>query len=244
MSRNRLERVRKSPVRTSLSKAPGDSKTSRPATRDPVRTKGRILDIASEEFASRGFDGTRVDEIAARSKVSKNLIYHYFESKDALFIAVLERAHEIFRTHQENIQLNESKPLQNMRNLVVESFRYWSQSRQFIAYLDSANFHKSKHVKKSVPIQNAYSSLIERMSNILHQGVEEKVFRHGVDPLDLYISISALAYHFFQFQHMYSIIFRKELNSDSVIAARLRHGEDMILGYLQFRPGPSATANA
>jgi TetR/AcrR family transcriptional regulator len=238
MSSSRPRRANSRSPKPPRLKTADAASSARHATRDPVRTRGRILDIASEEFASRGFDGTRVDEIAARSMVSKNLIYHYFESKDALFIAVLERAHEIFRTHQENIQLNESKPLQNMRNLVVESFRYWSQSRQFIAYLDSANFHKSKHVKKSVPIQNAYSSLIERMSNILHQGVEEKVFRHGVDPLDLYISISALAYHFFQFQHMYSIIFRKELNSDSVIAARLRHVEDMILGYLQFRPVP------
>src|SRR6201996_5723846 len=238
MSSSRPRRANSRSPKPPRLKTADTASSARHATRDPVRTRGRILDIASEEFASRGFDGTRVDEIAARSMVSKNLIYHYFESKDALFIAVLERAHEIFRTHQENIQLNESKPLQNMRNLVVESFRYWSQSRQFIAYLDSANFHKSKHVKKSVPIQNAYSSLIERMSNILHQGVEERVFRHGVDPLDLYISISALAYHFFQFQHMYSIIFRKELNADSVIAARLRHVEDMILGYLQFRPVP------
>src|ERR1700742_855071 len=87
--------------------------SARHATRDPVRTKGRILDIASEEFASRGFDGTRVDEIAARSKVSKNLIYHYFENKDALFIAVLERAHELFRAHEESISLNESKPIES-----------------------------------------------------------------------------------------------------------------------------------
>lgn len=238
MNASRLRRVQKSSPKPSRLKTADDSRTARQSARDPVRTRGRILDIASEEFATRGFDGTRVDEIAARSKVSKNLIYHYFESKDALFIAVLERAHELFRTHQDNIRLNESKPLESMRNLVVESFRYWSQSRQFIAYLDSANFHKSKHVKKSVPIQNAYSSLIERMSNILHQGVEEKVFRDGVDPLDLYISISALAYHFFQFQHMYSIIFRKDLGADAVIAARLRHVEDMILGYLQFRPNP------
>jgi TetR/AcrR family transcriptional regulator len=236
MSRNRFERVRKSPSKTSLSKAPGDSKTSRPATRDPVRTKGRILDIASEEFASRGFDGTRVDEIAARSKVSKNLIYHYFENKDALFIAVLERAHELFRTHQESISLNESKPIESMRNLVVESFRYWSESRQFIAYLDSANFHKSKHVKKSASIRNAYSSLVARIRGILEQGVKERVFREGVDPLDLYISISALAYHFFQFQHMYSIVFQKDLSADTIIAKRLRHVEDMILGYLQFKP--------
>lgn len=210
---------------------------ARTASRDPVRTKGRILDIASEEFANRGFDGTRVDEIAKKSKVSKNLIYHYFENKDALFIAVLERAHELFRARQESIQLERDRPLESMRRLVVESFLYWSESRRFIAYLDSANFHKSKHVKKSVSIQNAYSSLIVRMGQILEQGAKDKIFREGVDPIDLYISISALAYHFYQFQHMYSIIFRKDLAAHEIIAQRLRHVEDMILGFLQFKPG-------
>lgn len=230
----RSRHLSKDVIKGSSTKLPTRS-DSRQSARDPVRTKGRILDVASEEFANRGFDGTRVDEIAAKSKVSKNLIYHYFENKDALFIAVLERAHELFRTQQEGIQLEEDNPLDSMRNLVVESFRYWSESRRFIAYLDSANFHRSKHVKKSAAIQSAYSSLIVRISQILEQGVKDKIFRDGIDPLDLYISISALAYHFFQFQHMYSIIFRKDLSADAVIAKRLRHVEDMILGYLQFK---------
>ncbi len=231
---SRSRHLSKDVIKGSSTKPPTRSDI-RQGARDPVRTKGRILDVASEEFANRGFDGTRVDEIAAKSKVSKNLIYHYFENKDALFIAVLERAHELFRTQQESIQLEEDKPLDSMRNLVAESFRYWSESRRFIAYLDSANFHRSKHVQKSAAIQSAYSSLIVRISQILEHGVKDKIFRDGVDPLDLYISISALAYHFFQFQHMYSIIFRKDLSADLVIAKRLRHVEDMILGYLQFK---------
>lgn len=230
-------RVQKSRVKRSPAKQAAGPASVRTTSRDPVRTKGRILDIASEEFASRGFDGTRVDEIAKKSKVSKNLIYHYFENKDALFIAVLERAHELFRARQESIQLEKDQPLESMRRLVVESFHYWSESRRFIAYLDSANFHKSKHVKKSAAIQNAYSSLIVRIGQTLEQGAKDQIFREGVDPIDLYISISALAYHFYQFQHMYSIIFRKDLAADEIIAQRLRHVEDMILGFLQFKPG-------
>jgi TetR/AcrR family transcriptional regulator len=211
------------------------SSQARPALRDPIRTKRRILGIAAEEFASRGFDGTRVDEIAKRSKVSKNLIYHYFENKDALFIAVLEGAYELLRARQEATQLEEGKPLESIRRLVIDSFQYWSQSN-LIAYMDSANFHKAKHIKKSVAIQQAHSSLIIKIGDVLKRGAKDKIFRDDVDPIDLYISISALAYHFFSFQRTFSIIFRKDFTAESVIARRLKHVEDVILGYLQFRP--------
>jgi TetR/AcrR family transcriptional regulator len=56
------------------------------------RTRQRILNVATREFSAKGYDGARVDDIMRLSKVSKNLIYHYFGSKEKLFIAVLESA--------------------------------------------------------------------------------------------------------------------------------------------------------
>jgi AcrR family transcriptional regulator len=61
------------------------------ATRDAATTKERILEAAFEEFTQRGFAGGRVDDIAARADVNKALLYHYYEDKNALFRAVLER---------------------------------------------------------------------------------------------------------------------------------------------------------
>src|ERR1700679_649290 len=109
------------------SKKPSTQSRRRPsagkkAVRDPVGTKERILQIAAEEFANRGYDGARVDEIVRRSKVSKNLVYHYFGSKDALFVSVLEDAYTDLRKRQEEIDLVHSEPLEGVRRLVVDSF--------------------------------------------------------------------------------------------------------------------------
>ena len=52
-----------------------------------------ILDVATSEFAEHGFSGARVDEIAARTRTTKRMIYYYFGSKEGLFVAVLERAY-------------------------------------------------------------------------------------------------------------------------------------------------------
>ena len=56
----------------------------RKVTRNPEASRARILDAAREEFVSYGLSGARVDRIANLSGVNKNLIYHYFGSKDAL----------------------------------------------------------------------------------------------------------------------------------------------------------------
>ena len=57
--------------------------------RDAVRTREEILDVATREFANRGFAGARVDEIAARTRTTKRMIYYYFGGKEQLYIAVL-----------------------------------------------------------------------------------------------------------------------------------------------------------
>ncbi len=56
-----------------------------PFTRDETEeTKNRILDIAKRHFSDRGFDATRVDDIAGDAGVNKALIYYYFKSKQAI----------------------------------------------------------------------------------------------------------------------------------------------------------------
>jgi TetR/AcrR family transcriptional regulator len=55
-------------------------------------TRKKILDAAEHEFASKGFDGARLAAIARGADVQQALIHHYFDDKDGLYRAVLERA--------------------------------------------------------------------------------------------------------------------------------------------------------
>jgi AcrR family transcriptional regulator len=66
-------------------------KAVRGHSRDPERTRGRILDAAFAEFAAKGFAGARVNEIARRADSNKRMLYHYFGDKEGLFRAVLRR---------------------------------------------------------------------------------------------------------------------------------------------------------
>ena len=62
-----------------------------------ISTKQRILHTALEEFAARGFDGAKVDRIAARARVNKAMLYYHFGSKAALYLAILREQFGAYR---------------------------------------------------------------------------------------------------------------------------------------------------
>lgn len=76
--------------------APEDRTAARPRRtpadgerkQDAERSRRLLLDAAMEEFAAKGFAGARVQEIAARAGVNKQLINYYFENKAGLYEAV------------------------------------------------------------------------------------------------------------------------------------------------------------
>ena len=52
-------------------------------------SRARLLTAAAAEFAARGFDGAKVDRIAARARVNKAMLYYHFENKAALYREIL-----------------------------------------------------------------------------------------------------------------------------------------------------------
>ena len=75
-----------------------------------ARTRLSIIEASIQEFSQKGFEGARVDEIALRAGVNKNLLYHHFGNKDGLFVAVLTHTYENIRSRQQDIQLRTVDP--------------------------------------------------------------------------------------------------------------------------------------
>src|ERR1044071_1645088 len=71
--------------------------------RNPQRTRERILSAALKEFATNGFHGARVDNIARRARINKRMLYHYFGDKENLFKAVLRHKIAERRKWSENL---------------------------------------------------------------------------------------------------------------------------------------------
>jgi len=201
--------------------------------RDGAATREKILAAAIREFADKGLDGARVDEIARRSRVNKNMLYHYFGNKEQLFTAVLERVYDTIRNRQSDLSIRGMEPEEGMRRLVEFTGQVWVEMPDFLRLLSSENLHEARHVRQSSKIVQKYNPLLETISELLDRGVKKGVFRDGVDPIDLYISISALTAHYVANRHTFEAIFKTGLLTPKRWRQRLRHATEMILRYLR-----------
>ena len=77
-----------------------------------------------------------------------------------------------------------------------------------------------------------HSPLVATLSRRARRGAREGVFRDGVDPVQLYISIAALGYFYLSNNHTLSTIFGRDLLAPRAKAQRLRHMIDLVQGYL------------
>lgn len=159
------------------------------------KTKENILRIATEEFSQKGLAGARIDEIAARTASSKRMIYYYFGGKDALYLAVLERAYSRIRTQEQASRFEEMDPEEAMRAIIGHNFDYHHENPEFVRLVMNENIHQGENIRKIPGMRERNQSVINQLATILDKGVAKGVFRSGIDPIELHMTISALSFY-------------------------------------------------
>ncbi|MGB7241727.1 MAG: TetR/AcrR family transcriptional regulator [Sulfitobacter sp.] len=201
--------------------------------RDPQVSQARILEAAEKEFAGHGYEGARMDKIVQRAGVSKNLAYHYFGGKEDLFLLVMERMYERMRTHHADLYIKDLPPIEGMERLVRHTFEHFLEYPQVISLLNSENLRRAEHVRNSEKLPPLYSTLSQVITDLLQRGEDAGVFRKGVDPQELYITISALGYFYLSNQYTLGAIYQTDLSDPARIDARADHIVSVVLGYLR-----------
>jgi AcrR family transcriptional regulator len=201
--------------------------------RNPEITKRDILLAAREEFCEHGLGGARVDRIATRAAANKRLLYHYLGNKEDLYAAVLLDAYREIRQGESELHLEALAPDMAMRKLVRFTFDHFRKNPWFIRLLSTENILRAQFVQQISDIPSLHSPIVRQLRTILAAGQEAGLFRSGVDPVHLYISIAGLSYFYFSNIHTLSVIFDVPLMSEDAIDARRDHVEEVILGYLR-----------
>jgi AcrR family transcriptional regulator len=206
--------------------------TSRPKTaraRDPAATRQRILDAAKAEFARLGLGGARVDAIAARAKANKRMIYHYFGGKRDLFLAVLEAVYGDIRAAERKLDLEHLEPQEALRRLTEFTWKYYLKHPELLTLVNSENLHKARHLKKSKVIGVMHEHLVAMLAGLLERGADRGVFRAGIDPVQLSITIAAIGYYYLTNRFTGSIIYRRDLMAPKALEERLAFNVDTVL---------------
>jgi AcrR family transcriptional regulator len=200
-------------------------------TRNPERTTADILEVATREFAEKGLDGARIDVIAEAMRTSKRMIYYYFGSKEGLYIAVLEEAYRRMRDIEAGLHLDDVEPEAALRRLVAFTVDYQFAHPEFIRLVMSENMQRGTYLRQSKAIRDLNVPAIDGLRRVLERGRQAGVFRAGIDPVDVHMSISALSVFNVANRHTFSLIFQRDMETPAAVATRRDTIVEMVVRY-------------
>ena len=162
--------------------------------------------------------GARVDKIAERAGVNKQLVYHYFGSKDNLYLVLLEDAYEKYRENDVQLRLSELSPEDAIRRLTTAAFDGLIKNRDIVTLIADENVHKARHMRHSKKIPEVHANLIDMIAKTLKRGEDVGQFRKGIDPIDFYISIAGMCGFYFSNYYTLSSVFGRDLSDRADVA--------------------------
>lgn len=132
----------------------------------------RIIAAAEEEFSRRGFDGARVDRIARRAAVNKQLLFYYFHSKRGLFGAVLARGAAELEQALATLEIPGERPLERIRAALARQFDVLAARPDLVTLLMQAGRSDAR----------PFAPAIKRLVVLLAEGQGRGQVRDDLDP--------------------------------------------------------------
>ena len=164
-------------------------------TRIQLRNEERILDAAQEVFATYGYQGATIDEVAHRAGISKPNLHYYFKRKRDLYLAVLRRTLEIWLVPLRELDRT-GDPAEEIGNYIAQkvqlSRRFPAASRVFAnEIVQGAPFLKGY-------LQTDLRKVVERKAAVIQHWIDEGKLA-PIDPYHLIFLIWAATQHYADF---------------------------------------------
>ncbi len=190
----------------------------------------QIIDVATDEFVQKGLAGARIDEIAG--KATKRKIYYYFEGKDELYRAVLERAYRRVRESESEVDIESGTAAEALRRLIEHDVRYHSQHTELVRLVMNENIHQAEHLKQIESLPQGNRKVIDILTRIVERGEQEGSFRPGIDPVELHLNMTALSFYNVSNQFTFAHNFGFDMTSPEAVERRAQQVADIILAWV------------
>lgn len=151
------------------------------APRDPSATIRRILGSAREEFASNGFDGTKMEHIARRAKVSKQLVYFYFNSKDELYSELSKEISLEVYDRLLSIDYAAMSPESAIRAYIGAIYDHFLEDPAIAVVAMDQSLHHGAQIRVHNEVRRMQRELCDRLDQVLCRGRAEKRFCDDID---------------------------------------------------------------
>src|SRR3954449_10428805 len=200
--------------------------------RDRDRTQTEILDVATREFAEHGFSGARVDEIAERTRTTKRMLYYYFESKEGLYTAVLERAYARIRAAERDLDVQHLEPVAAIRRLAQLTFDHHEAHPDFIRLVSIENIHRAEHMRGAGRFADLNTPALDVIGRILARGRADGTFSRDAEAIDVHMMISAFCVFRVANRHTWTTLFGRDPLDPALRDRYRRMAGDMVVDYL------------
>jgi AcrR family transcriptional regulator len=151
-------------------------------------SRDRLLDAARVEFASRGFDGAKVDRIAARARMNKAMLYYHFDSKADLYREILRDLFNRVAAGVEPIRDADAPADRRLAQFIERLARVGVTQPHFPAIWLREMADGGRHLDRSVI--GEMQRVVATLTAILDDGRRERRFR-PVDPFVIHLNIVA-----------------------------------------------------
>lgn len=210
-------------------------KTSRTKThrmrKRGLRTREKILQASKKLFAKYGFAGTSMDEISEKVGIKKASLYHYFSSKHDIYFELVER---IFEEVISIFQISFTSD-----DIIGDSEKFFRRIMEYISKnQDYIRIFVRELLDENIPVrqlsQKYLPALLSFGKKILDKGVSKSIFRKGIDPLQLALTVTGAIIIYFLLVTAVEPFLHQPV-SKRAIRKRVKHLTDVILNGIRSR---------
>lgn len=209
---------------------------------NPELTRKRLLRAATIEFSTRGLSGARIVRIAKNAGTNVQAIYYHFGNKEQLYAATVEA---IFSPESFDVLAAELVTLDPegviLRLIEFMLGQYLDHTTAYALLVDERQVQTAAHLKKIAGVQKIFSRLLSQIDHALKQGAEAGVFRPGLDPARVFMTVTSLTGNYIHKIHTHSALFGRDFASDAEFGGWCEHISSLILAGLRPLDGEQRT---
>jgi len=147
----------------------------------PVEKQNIIIDAALKCFGTNGYKKSSISDIATAAGISKSMVFHYFGTKKALYVYLMDLCGNIFINEIEekfdNTVTDFFERIMISTNIKISVMK---KHHEILSFLGSMYFEKDEEVKEDIKINLARGEVVR--SKIAFDGMDISKFKDGIDP--------------------------------------------------------------
>lgn len=188
------------------------------AIKTPMDTKEKILDVAEELFAKKGFSATKTYEIAKLAGINKSLIHYYFATKDKLYQSVLDRIlFDLIKLIQD-ISYSQFSSKDKVIHFFNGLFNFASQHKYFSLLSSTEEIGENRKYLENI-IKNFFAPIFKRGAEFFDSKVKEGIFKE-IDGKQFIITIYIMIVAYFNYQPFFDMLFGEDTQTEAMIELR------------------------